>query len=146
MKRIAVIGAGIAGLTCAYELQKAGFEVTIFERDDRVGGRMATRVKDGLAFDIGANFFVEHYTHTNALAKELGVDWERMEPGEHLTFKEGALTSLSMKGFREILKAPFSLISKIKFPYMLFRTVGIGKGLDFWNLDSAISIDTTDGY
>ncbi len=146
MSRVAVIGAGIAGLTCAYELQKEGCEVTVFERDEWVGGRMATRVKDGLAFDSGVNFFVEHYTQTRALADQLGVKWERMEPGAHLMFKDGGLTSLSTKSFRELLRAPFSLLSKIKFPYMLFRTTLIGKGLDFWDLSSAISRDTTDAY
>ena len=39
-KRIAVIGAGIAGLTCAYELQKAGFDVVVLEKNSYVGGRM----------------------------------------------------------------------------------------------------------
>ena len=46
-KRIAVVGAGIAGLSCAYELQKQGFEVVVFEQDDHVGGRMWTSEKKG---------------------------------------------------------------------------------------------------
>ena len=54
-KKIAVIGAGIAGLSCAYELQKAGHNVTVFEKESYIGGRMATRTKEGLPFDIGAD-------------------------------------------------------------------------------------------
>ena len=41
-KRVAVIGAGIAGLTSAYELLKAGFDVTVFEGQKRYGGRSLT--------------------------------------------------------------------------------------------------------
>jgi uncharacterized protein with NAD-binding domain and iron-sulfur cluster len=37
-RRVAVIGAGIGGLAAAYDLVKAGKEVTIYEADDHVGG------------------------------------------------------------------------------------------------------------
>ena len=40
--RIAVIGAGLAGLTCAYRLQQAGYAATVYEASDRVGGRCWT--------------------------------------------------------------------------------------------------------
>ena len=42
-RRIAVIGAGIAGLSCATELQGAGVTVRIFEKSRGPGGRMSTR-------------------------------------------------------------------------------------------------------
>ncbi|MBI3897683.1 MAG: FAD-dependent oxidoreductase [Gammaproteobacteria bacterium] len=38
--RIAIVGAGIAGLTCAYELRRRGIQATVYEASDRVGGRM----------------------------------------------------------------------------------------------------------
>ena len=41
--RIAVIGAGIAGLACAQELARADAKVTVFERSRGLGGRLATR-------------------------------------------------------------------------------------------------------
>uniref|UniRef100_A0A1S6KZN6 Glutamate synthase [NADH] n=2 Tax=Nilaparvata lugens TaxID=108931 RepID=A0A1S6KZN6_NILLU len=37
-KRVAVVGSGPAGLACAHQLNKAGHEVTVFERNDRIGG------------------------------------------------------------------------------------------------------------
>lgn len=42
-RRVAVIGAGAAGMTAARELLRCGFEVTIFESSDRIGGRLFTR-------------------------------------------------------------------------------------------------------
>jgi len=76
-KNIAVIGAGIAGLTCAYELQKAGHTVEVFEREAYVGGRMSTRTKDDLPFDIGANHLINLYTEMRAYAEEFDIEWER---------------------------------------------------------------------
>jgi renalase len=56
--RIAVVGAGIAGLTCARALTAHGFEVTLFDKSCGVGGRTATRrVEPELAFDHGAQYF-----------------------------------------------------------------------------------------
>ena len=59
--KVAVIGGGIAGLTCAWELHKAGMDVELFERKGNMGGRMSTRTKDGLDFDLGANFLIRAY-------------------------------------------------------------------------------------
>jgi predicted NAD/FAD-dependent oxidoreductase len=54
--RIAVIGAGMAGLACAQELARADVRVTVFERSRGLGGRLATRRQGDLAFDHGAQF------------------------------------------------------------------------------------------
>lgn len=41
-KRVVVIGAGFAGLACAYELKAAGYDVTVVEARERIGGRVLT--------------------------------------------------------------------------------------------------------
>lgn len=56
MKRIAIIGAGIAGLTLA-RLLAPGSQVVVFEKSKGVGGRMATRRSGECSFDHGAQFF-----------------------------------------------------------------------------------------
>ena len=56
-RRIAVIGAGIAGIACARTLQQAGHEVTVFEKSRGAGGRMSTRNTEFGAFDHGAQYF-----------------------------------------------------------------------------------------
>src|SRR5512137_1445969 len=54
--RIAVVGAGIAGLACARELSRADALVTVFERSRGLGGRLGTRRQGNFAFDHGAQF------------------------------------------------------------------------------------------
>ncbi|MBC7684449.1 MAG: FAD-dependent oxidoreductase [Bdellovibrionales bacterium] len=54
---IAVIGAGIAGLSCATALQHAGFQVSVFDKSRGPGGRMSTRVGAGWQCDHGAQYF-----------------------------------------------------------------------------------------
>jgi renalase len=58
VRRVAVVGAGIAGLTCARTLTDHGFAVTVFDKGRGPGGRTATRrVNPDLAFDHGAQYF-----------------------------------------------------------------------------------------
>lgn len=54
--RILIIGAGVAGLSCAAELVKAGHSVRIIEARNRIGGRTHTdtvTLKDGTPIDLG---------------------------------------------------------------------------------------------
>lgn len=54
--RIAVIGAGPAGLSCAQRLAEGGIEPDILEKSRGIGGRVATRQRNGMQFDHGAQF------------------------------------------------------------------------------------------
>ena len=56
-KRVAVVGAGIAGLSCATHLQALGFEVEVFEKSRGPSGRMSTRQSEGWSADHGAQYF-----------------------------------------------------------------------------------------
>ena len=56
-RRVAVIGAGIAGMACARTLAQAGHQVTVFEKSRGAGGRMSTRNTEFGAFDHGAQYF-----------------------------------------------------------------------------------------
>ena len=56
-RRIAIVGAGMAGVTCARTLAQAGHHVTLFEKSTGVSGRMATRESPFGTFDHGAQYF-----------------------------------------------------------------------------------------
>ncbi|MFC4857175.1 protoporphyrinogen/coproporphyrinogen oxidase [Actinophytocola glycyrrhizae] len=71
---VAVVGAGIAGLTTAHELTRAGLSVRVFEARDRVGGRMASHRRDGYTMDEGAEQFPAHgYRATWELVRRMGI-------------------------------------------------------------------------
>lgn len=57
MAHIAVIGAGVAGLTAAYGLRGLPLDVTVFEKSRGFGGRAATRGRYGCRYDHGASYF-----------------------------------------------------------------------------------------
>lgn len=70
-QRVAVLGAGIAGLTAARELRRNGVEVKVYEAGQRVSGLATShRTEDGFSYDTGAHFI------TNRLAREVGVEAE----------------------------------------------------------------------
>ncbi|MCG8601188.1 MAG: FAD-dependent oxidoreductase [Verrucomicrobiales bacterium] len=64
-KTIAVIGAGVSGLSAACLLSRAGFRVRIFEKSRGVSGRAASRTREGCRYDHGANYFTVEETEVH---------------------------------------------------------------------------------
>lgn len=94
-RSVVILGAGIAGLVSAYELKRAGWDVTVLEARDRVGGRVWTirggdrivqsgradqvaRFSDGLYFNAGAARIPAAHQTILGYAKNLGVPIEVM--------------------------------------------------------------------
>lgn len=76
---VAVVGAGVAGLTAAGELQRAGLDVRVFEAGQQVGGRMASARHDGWTIDTGAEqISPSGYRATWELLRRLGVSDEQV--------------------------------------------------------------------
>ena len=83
--RIAIIGAGIAGLNAAWQLRKKGLKATVYEARGRVGGRMLSRVgvvEPGIVDDIGGSLVNTDHTDLRALLEEfdLGLYDRRTDP------------------------------------------------------------------
>ena len=76
-KKVIVIGAGIAGLSCAYELVRRGHDVTVLEATGRAGGHVRTShdpFADGLYADLGAeHFYYPGYTNYWRYLKEFSL-------------------------------------------------------------------------
>ena len=72
--RTVVIGAGPAGLTAAYLLAREGYEVTVLEADDMVGGISRTSRYRGYRFDIGGHRFFTKYERVAELWEEILPD------------------------------------------------------------------------
>jgi protoporphyrinogen oxidase len=71
--RAVVAGAGIAGLTAAYRLAQAGWQVEVFEAEAHAGGRVETVTAQGYRVDTGATALAAHYPIATQLATELGL-------------------------------------------------------------------------
>ncbi len=133
-KRIAVIGAGIAGLICAYELQKAGFSVVVYEKEKHVGGRMSTRTKKDFPFDIGADHLANVYTEMRKYANELNLSWEKMNFLQYGLLKNGRIIPAN-QGVGFLSKMLLSL-----------QFLQCGKGIDFFDLSTGAKYDTDNAY
>ncbi|MFC2094153.1 protoporphyrinogen oxidase [Bacteroidota bacterium] len=72
-KKVIVLGAGISGLTTAYLLHKDGYDVTVLEKIDKVGGSIETVIENGLLFDRGPNSALETTPLIAQLVEELNL-------------------------------------------------------------------------
>ncbi len=71
--RVAVIGAGIAGLTAAYRLKQAGHTPVVLESADYVGGRIKSVRRGDFLFDVGAFIYLGSYQQSIDLIREVGL-------------------------------------------------------------------------
>jgi protoporphyrinogen oxidase len=127
--KIAIVGAGVMGLTLAYELIKTGYDVTVFEKDDRPGGMSASFDFDGLTIERYYHFFCKPDAPIFELLKELGIDhllkWKETKMG---FFYEGKLYKWGNPAAL-LLFPRLGLISKIRFGLQVFLSVK----RDQWN-------------
>lgn len=84
--RVAIVGAGIAGLTAAWVLKKAGVIADIYEAAERIGGRMMTATSllaPGQTTDLGGEFIDSDHTDLLDLVSEMGLDlYDVLAPSE----------------------------------------------------------------
>lgn len=71
---IIVIGGGLAGTSAAHSLVECGYDVTIIERNDRLGGRIHSHLVDGAAVEMGAGFISNAYTNVRNFLEGNGLD------------------------------------------------------------------------
>ncbi len=100
---IAIIGAGPAGLTAAYLLGKAGYSVTVIERDDKyVGGISRTVEHDGFRFDIGGHRFFSKSKEVVDLWNEILPDDFIQRPRMSRIYYEGKFYSYPLRAFEAL--------------------------------------------
>ncbi|MCK2037504.1 phytoene desaturase [Microbacterium sp. SSW1-49] len=92
MSRVVVIGAGVAGLAVAGLLARDGHDVTILEKNDRVGGRAGTIERDGFRFDSGPSWYLmpevfDHFFAMMGTSAQEQLDLTLLDPGYRI-FRE----------------------------------------------------------
>ncbi len=104
--QIAVVGAGLAGLTCARQLQQQGHHVVVYERNAEVGGRMGTRQTELGGFDHGAQYFT---ASSEAFKKQVAAwrkaGWAAPWDGRLVSLDKGAATAAGRNSARQRMVA-----------------------------------------
>src|SRR5437870_3281275 len=75
--KIVVIGAGFSGLSAAYKLTQRGFEVTVLEARNRIGGRVFSHVidkDDNLVVELGGEWVGNSHTRIQELCNEFHLE------------------------------------------------------------------------
>lgn len=80
MSSVAIIGAGITGLTAAFYLKRQGIPVTVYESSGRVGGVIQSLRRDGYLAEFGPNTILETSPKIGQLVKDAGLAQRRLDP------------------------------------------------------------------
>ena len=144
-RRAIVVGAGISGLTAAFRLQQRGFDVTVLEADDVVGGRMSSVVQDGFTMNRAANILPASYTTIRQLAEDVGLGDQisRMD-GAIGTLKDGRIHRLRSDHLvGDALRTDLlPWRSKLRAVRLLVDALRMRKTLSYENLGEARRFDT----
>ncbi|GAP95350.1 9,9'-di-cis-zeta-carotene desaturase [Leptolyngbya sp. NIES-2104] len=105
--RVAIVGAGLAGLAAAVELVDAGHEVEIFEARSFVGGKVGSWIDaDGNHIEMGLHVFFNNYANLFALMEKVGA-YQELLPKAHVHTFVNRGGQLGQLDFRFLLGAPF---------------------------------------
>jgi protoporphyrinogen/coproporphyrinogen III oxidase len=129
-KKIIIIGAGISGLTTAYLLTKKGFDVTVLEKKNEVGGSIETQIEKGFLFDRGPNSALETTPVIAQLVEELNLKdqliYANKEGNKRYILRNNNLYPLPMSPGAFLKTKLFSHSAKLR----LFAEPFIGKSTD----------------
>ena len=118
MVAVLVVGAGVSGLACAWELQRAGVNVLVVEASGRAGGVIDTLELDGYRFEAGPNTIQSKSTSFRGLCDELGIADELIvsdpQAKQRYLFHRGELRSLPSSPVALLRSPLLSLWGKLR--------------------------------
>ena len=90
-KKVVVIGSGFAGISCATQLAKDGYEVTILEKNESAGGRCSMFQEQGFTYDMGPSWYwmpdvFENYFNSFGKKPSDYYDLMRLDPSYRIYF------------------------------------------------------------
>eukprot|EP00747_Dinoflagellata_sp_TGD_P198365 gnl/TRDRNA2_/TRDRNA2_71393_c0_seq1.p1 gnl/TRDRNA2_/TRDRNA2_71393_c0~~gnl/TRDRNA2_/TRDRNA2_71393_c0_seq1.p1 ORF type:complete len:417 (-),score=52.99 gnl/TRDRNA2_/TRDRNA2_71393_c0_seq1:161-1411(-) len=106
--KVAVVGAGVAGLICARELERAGLSVEVFEAAAAVGGRVRTEDVDGYKLDVGFQILIDSYPEVRRQLNLKALELRSYAPGAVLA-NAGQLSIVAHP-----LKCPLLLLASVR--------------------------------
>jgi monoamine oxidase len=155
--RIVIVGAGLAGLTCAYRLKQAGLTAAVYEASERVGGRCWT-IRDDFAdpdkqiAEHGGELIDQGHTQIRQLAQSLGLKLDNLLAAEEnwteplyyfdstpYTYPEATAD------IKEIWQALHRDVSAASYPTLYNNFTARGKVLDEMSIVDWIEENVPDG-
>lgn len=118
---IAIIGGGVSGLIAAINLEKHGFESTIYEASDRVGGRLKTDVVEEYRLDHGFQVILTAYPMVKQYIKLDELDLIRFLPGAELYSSKPTLFGDPLRENKFLLPTLLSKAATVQDKLKIFR-------------------------
>ena len=137
--RVVIVGAGLAGLTCAYRLQQAGVEALVVEAAERIGGRCWTRrgdFADDQIAEHGGELIDQAHTEIRQLAQELRLRLDNVlaaEPnGTEAFFHLGGDYPYreATRDLKVVWKKLHRDLSEAGYPTLFYQSTARGRQLD----------------
>ena len=133
-KSCVIIGAGLAGLSAAYKLKNAGWNITVLEARDRIGGRVfsySMPQNKNLVCELGAEWVGESHERLKSLCAEFKIPLQKHQFDDYL-LQNGKVSRPGAWGFSEAAKTAFE---KIKANYGNLTTLQKNRldRLDWWS-------------
>ena len=96
-KKIAIIGSGFAGLSAACYLAQAGHQVSVYEKNEQLGGRASQLVRDGFTFDMGPSWYwmpdiFEKFFNDFGKSSSDYYTLEKLSPAYQIIFEDEVVT------------------------------------------------------
>ncbi len=140
--KIIVVGAGLAGLTCAKVLNDRGAEVAVFEASDGVGGRVRTDERDGFLLDRGFQVYFTAYPAAKRHLDHDALDLRAFDPGAVIyRGREKSTVSDPVRDPKALV--PSLLSNAVTFPDKL-RTLGLVAGSPMLEAETAGAVNGRD--
>jgi monoamine oxidase len=153
--RVVVVGAGLAGLTCAYRLRQAGIAATVYEASASLGGRCATRrgdFADSQIAEHGGELIDQSHLEIRHLAQELGLPLDNLLQAEAngtdpFYFFDGSRYSFvdATRDLKAIWQTIHSDLSAASYPTLYSSYTPRGWELDHMSLAQWITANVPGG-
>jgi len=145
-KKIIVIGAGLGGLSAAISLRQAGYEVEVFEKNDKIGGKLNVLKQQGYTFDLGPSILTlphifERLFERSGKRMEDYISIRALRPHWRNVFEDGTVVDLYPEPdkmaaeARKVGEPPENVERFLKYSGALYDLTNDGyfeQGLDTW--------------